>query len=771
MTTPETKYAFDLSNDGVSLWHRDSGRAWKLLGKVGLSAENFSDDIEKLKAGYTPNADGKFIAQVHIPNSEVFASDINLNGAKGDKIIETVNAFLIRNTPYAADDLIFDLANKPNEDMAYVAAISKETIEEARDFITSYGFIAAYYTTKLDKADFPRNPRFYDADNPVSIPSDPPAPRTAPLPLNPVSTSKTVPETAPVASKKAPDNAIPPPVKATTGPQGKNPQIVKNKTDLSSFKTVRGKTKMAQDKSATKAILPTLPSQAPRRISIEVSAPEKNTETAKTARVIAPIKMPQSTTIKTDMRGMFRPRHILLLATLILLGLMYWFYNMLIDGKDEITLLQQIPDTPPAIITTPQELTQKPSVDKIPFIGNNPVASSSQGPVTKPAIKLFTPDSVIIAGPIAPYTPAANPKDQAAVNPDIAAPSMSDQTMQSSITTALVTKPLPKAADAEIPAIKEDTLAPLVPTKEVTSAPLIPTKEVALASLVPTKEGTPGPEGITLILGQPDFIPPDREQLKISQDPLKNVLPKMRSKEFEENNKSEAIIAPSPQITPKGAIKEESAQNDNAQLQPTALPTEELATPDLLALANPALKNKVPEPRPASLSRQVQDLQNSLLARADSALASSKPKARPTNLNIPAPDTDIEIVIQQAVNETARPRARPKSLKSTIAKAKASGADIQTASTGNGASLSSNPSPVNIQKEATERSRFNKKRISLVGVYGTTSNRRALVRMPSGRYVKVKPGQKFAGWKVAAIGESSVRITKGSRNQVLRMPK
>ncbi|MBV1865468.1 MAG: type IV pilus biogenesis protein PilP, partial [Rhodobacteraceae bacterium] len=83
---------------------------------------------------------------------------------------------------------------------------------------------------------------------------------------------------------------------------------------------------------------------------------------------------------------------------------------------------------------------------------------------------------------------------------------------------------------------------------------------------------------------------------------------------------------------------------------------------------------------------------------------------------------------------------------------------------------SSSPTATTVAKAATEKGRFNKRQMSLVGVFGTSNARRALVRMPSGRYVKVKTGDRLSGWKVSAIGESSVRIIKGSKNQILRMP-
>jgi type IV pilus biogenesis protein PilP len=176
-----------------------------------------------------------------------------------------------------------------------------------------------------------------------------------------------------------------------------------------------------------------------------------------------------------------------------------------------------------------------------------------------------------------------------------------------------------------------------------------------------------------------------------------------------------------------------------------------------------------------------------LLTKADPSLANIKPKRRPSNLSIPVvaklPEkidpSEIAVAVQQAVLDVARPKARPRNLKRIVARTKAAEKtnqqNVQTASltpaTAVNTSKPSAPTAVNVQKEATERSGFSKRRMSLIGVYGSSSNRRALVRLPSGRYVKVKPGQKLSGWKVSAIGESSIRITKGNRNEVLRLPK
>lgn len=66
---------------------------------------------------------------------------------------------------------------------------------------------------------------------------------------------------------------------------------------------------------------------------------------------------------------------------------------------------------------------------------------------------------------------------------------------------------------------------------------------------------------------------------------------------------------------------------------------------------------------------------------------------------------------------------------------------------------------------------FSRNQLSLIGVYGSPSKRRAMFRTGSGRYIKVKNGERVGQWKVTAIGESSVRIKKSGKAITLRIIK
>ena len=61
--------------------------------------------------------------------------------------------------------------------------------------------------------------------------------------------------------------------------------------------------------------------------------------------------------------------------------------------------------------------------------------------------------------------------------------------------------------------------------------------------------------------------------------------------------------------------------------------------------------------------------------------------------------------------------------------------------------------------------------VNLIGVYGSTSDRHALVRLPSGKYLRLKVGDRVDGGKVAAIGDQELRYIKNGRNLILALPK
>ena len=80
------------------------------------------------------------------------------------------------------------------------------------------------------------------------------------------------------------------------------------------------------------------------------------------------------------------------------------------------------------------------------------------------------------------------------------------------------------------------------------------------------------------------------------------------------------------------------------------------------------------------------------------------------------------------------------------------------------------PSSASVARQATLDDAIQLNRVNLIGVYGSPSDRRALLRLSSGRYVKVKIGDRLDGGTVSAITSNQVQYRKGSRTLSLSVP-
>ena len=80
------------------------------------------------------------------------------------------------------------------------------------------------------------------------------------------------------------------------------------------------------------------------------------------------------------------------------------------------------------------------------------------------------------------------------------------------------------------------------------------------------------------------------------------------------------------------------------------------------------------------------------------------------------------------------------------------------------------PTTASVARQATIENAIRLNRINLVGVYGAPTDRRALVRLSSGRYVKVKVGDRVDGGTVAQITDSELYYRKGNRTLSLQVP-
>jgi hypothetical protein len=276
-----------------------------------------------------------------------------------------------------------------------------------------------------------------------------------------------------------------------------------------------------------------------------------------------------------------------------------------------------------------------------------------------------------------------------------------------------------------------------------------------------------------------------------------------------------AVAALTPPTAPLGAI--------TAPEVAAAAPQADAARLDPPPEADPALSHFKPKPRPAALGGPItsatptadQTAQAPVADTSTSAWApvtTIRPKGRPASLNAapvavaptPAPTPPgplVEPASPLAIASSIVPKTRPAKFAAAIPAAapqpqsdstasinQALAAAVSTsqpkvtqASTAMVPAADGEPEPpvdapkvpvsASVAKEATVASAINVNRVNLLGVYGTNSDRKALVRLPSGRILKVQVGDALDGGRVAAIGTDNLYYVKNGQNLQLTMPR
>lgn len=250
-----------------------------------------------------------------------------------------------------------------------------------------------------------------------------------------------------------------------------------------------------------------------------------------------------------------------------------------------------------------------------------------------------------------------------------------------------------------------------------------------------TEDGAVTPGGYRVFLGAPPYVPGGRpEDLPVPQEetaldgPLSEETPQPPDSAGTQTAGSEAAgpgdfaslgaAAIRPAIRPASLWVDPGA--DTAGQAPTAEEQAEIAAEEAADLADAT------------------DL---------AVAASATPAVRPRN---------FASLVDEALEEAARTQPAPQPE-----------AERQVAA----ARVPSIPTRASVAKQATEANAINLRKVNLIGVYGTPSNRSALIRLKNGKFVKVSVGDRVDGGRVAAIGDNELRYVKGGRNITLKLPR
>ncbi len=234
-----------------------------------------------------------------------------------------------------------------------------------------------------------------------------------------------------------------------------------------------------------------------------------------------------------------------------------------------------------------------------------------------------------------------------------------------------------------------------------------------------------------------------------------------------EADMQDAAAPPEEEPTPAAAVEVRQASLAADALRPAPRPSAQRGAPGTLAMQEPA---------PGSDGEAMQ------VALATPEAQTPRPRTRleleGAEADEPAADAPEEPASELVVARSPQPGLRPSGFAERTARLQEQSAPAAptsqqeqspTPARSAAAATPSIPTTASVAQQATLEGAINLRRMNLIGVFGTESDRRALVRMSNGQVVSVRVGDRLDGGQVAAIGESELRYVKNGRNNVLRI--
>lgn len=301
--------------------------------------------------------------------------------------------------------------------------------------------------------------------------------------------------------------------------------------------------------------------------------------------------------------------------------------------------------------------------------------------------------------------------------------------------------------------------------------------------VVATPDGALTPDGVMVVAGAPAQVPPPRPadaappepeaEAATEADPappvadpaLAGLRPQPRPASLEvPADAAPATDAPAPEAEDGAALAPPAADPALAGFRPRAASD--------VAVAAASAARSAEEARAAEQAA----LQAELASATASAVASSrKPASRPQDFSqgieaALAIAATTAPVIAAAAPATVAPVATPAPAPAPRVAAAAPAPEPEELDEPEPvAAAPSIPTSASVAKQATISGAISLREINLIGIYGASSSRRALVRLSNGRMLRVKIGDRIDGGQVTAIGEGQLTYVKGGRTHVLRM--
>ncbi len=343
--------------------------------------------------------------------------------------------------------------------------------------------------------------------------------------------------------------------------------------------------------------------------------------------------------------------------------------------------------------------------------------------------------------------------------------------------------------------------------------------------IVPTPEGIVTPEGVRLVAGKPPVVPKPRPEGLAPATPA--AAPEAAA-ETPLETPPDAAAAPAeatgaltpaatfgadpglagfrPKARPEGlapavqlndaapeTAPETAIVNDNRLAGKRPLPRPEAvllageaaraasaaASASLAAQAEQA--NAATSPMAIAISRRPaprpQDLTHAVEAAVAAAIRAPEPQPEPDPQPAPEPEQLASLASLNSVAPKPKPvvpEAEPAAKSPAKSAGRGRDGDIEAEAEAEPdveVAVPSGKQSGSVAKQATFKNALALDKTALIGVYGSPSNRYAMIRTSGGRYKKVKVGDSVDGGRIQAITASEVRYQKGSRLMTLSLPR
>ncbi|WP_300548537.1 hypothetical protein [Roseovarius sp.] len=763
-------FALSLSVEGIGLLHR-AHAGWHLVGETTLDAEDLNGDLAALKSKALALDPSGFATKLILPNEQIKYLDLSADTAPDGDIDRAFAEALDGATPYALEDLTYDWAL--DGDRILVAAVARETLEEAEAFGLEHAFNPISFVARPDASTFPGEP-FFGTTRHARDTLGPKVPIDRDETAVSIIGAAHMPEGTEASAPDAPQDPAPP-----AAPEDKTPAVAftsirANRTvDPGQAPKLAGAERFTP--TAPSAPLPDLPGPGPApqltgavdpawgdlAAASLTPTPEPQERAAAALRRNKPAKRAEAKTgspneaermtvfgARADQRVGGKPRYLglILTAVLLLFLIMVAAWAAMFTDGGVAGLFRKSP-TPEIIATRPPPApeTEDPVADAV----NQPTPLPEAGPPQEAQL-----DPVVAPAPVSEATPpetAAQETAQAVpaaeLTPDQAlaryaatgiwqmAPTQTEVPNATGLDDFYLTSIDDTVNFQDAVALPSPQGAGVDRRPETPASPAPPDTQFALdprGFVLATRGGALTPDGVLVRAGPPPLVPPDMP----------------------------ARVVPLPGL--EQTAEAQAEQQRLGEIRPRSRP-DNLAEQQERGVLSGRTRSELAALRPRSRPQTVINAAALLRAPEPDAAAVAKALAEA----VETPDTTST---EQAVVASLKPKPRPGNFEKIVSRSTPSNTPAISGQAAKPAAPSI-PSKASVARQATARNAINLRDVNLIGVYGNAKNRRALVRLANGRYQKVQVGDRLNGGQVLAIGDTELRYKKRGRDVVLRMPK